>query len=448
MASQRKLRRAMTLATELLIILLLIVANGLFAGAEIAIISVRKTRVRELCEEGRRSARALARLRETPESFFATVQIGITVVGATAAAFGGARVARVLTPYFENALGERYAEDVALALIVAGISYMTVVFGELVPKSLALRAAERYGLLVARPLLVLSRVSRPLVWLLTATSNIVLRVFKDRTTFTEARLSKEELQQLVDEAATAGDLNPRAGEIAYRALDFGDVRVGSLMVPRPEMVVLHQDATHEHIRELIVRSGHSRVPVHRGVPEEVVGYVTSRDLIALLATGDERAVRDIVREALFVPEGRLAADVLKDMQRTRDHLALVVDEQGSVVGLVTLEDLIEELVGEIFAEHETPVERIVREPDGGILVRGRVPVHEVNRELGIDLPESPTWSTMGGLATALAGTMPEAGTRLDAGHGTTLEVVEASGHRVQRVRIRTAQKPRKPSERP
>jgi putative hemolysin len=438
----------MTLATELLFILLLILANGLFAGAEIAIISVRKTRVRELCEEGRGSARALARLRETPESFFATVQIGITVVGATAAAFGGARVARALTPYFTHALGEQYAEDVALALIVAGISYLTVVFGELVPKSLALRAAERYGLLVARPLLVLSRVSRPLVWLLTATSNIVLRTFKDRTTFAESRLSKEELQQLVDEAATAGDLDPRAGEIAYRALDFGDVRVGSLMVPRPEMVVLHQEATRDQIREWLVRSGHSRVPVHRGVPEEVVGYVTSRDLIALLATDDERAIRDILREALFVPEVRLAADVLEDMQRTRDHLALVVDEQGSVVGLVTLEDLIEELVGEIFAEHETPVERIVREPDGGILVLGRVPVHEINRELGIELPESKTWLTIGGLVTALSGSLPRPGARLDAGHETTLEVVEASGHRVHRVRIRTSRAARKPSERP
>jgi putative hemolysin len=438
----------MPIATELLVILLLILANGVFAGAEIAILSVRKTRVRELCDEGSRSARALARLRETPENFFATVQIGITVVSATAAAFGGARVARALTPFVEHTLGERYAEDVALAAVVAGISYLTVVFGELVPKSLALRAAERYGLFIARPLLLLARVSRPLVWLLTATSNIVLRIFKDRTTFTESRFSKEELQQLVDEAATAGDLDPRAGEIAYRALDFGDVRVGSLMVPRPEMVVLHQDASREQVRELLVRSGHTRVPVHRGAPEDVVGYVTGRDLIALLTTDDPRSVRGIVREALFVPEVRLAADVLKDMQRTRDHLALVVDEQGSVVGLVTLEDLLEELVGEIFAEHETPVERIVHERDGGILVRGRVPVHEINRELGIELAESPTWSTIGGLVTALAGSLPQPGTRLDAGHGTTLEVVEASGHRVHRVRIRTSRAARKPSARP
>jgi putative hemolysin len=248
----------MSLATEVVVILCLILANGLFAGAEIAILSVRKTRLRELSDEGRRSAQALLRMRENPESFFATVQIGITVVGATAAAFGGAKVSRALTPMLERAVGGGYAEDVALAIVVGVISYLTIVFGELVPKSLALRTAERYALFISRPLLALSRVSRPLVWFFTGTSNVVLRVFRDRTTFSEARLSKEELQQLVDEASTAGDLDPRAGEIAYRALDFGDVRVGALMVPRPEMVVLHQEATRTQLHELLLRHGHSR----------------------------------------------------------------------------------------------------------------------------------------------------------------------------------------------
>lgn len=438
----------MSTVTELLVIAVLVLANGLFAGAEIAILSVRKTRVRELCDEGRPAAKALAQLREAPESFFATVQIGITVVGATAGAFGGAKLSHVLARLVEPLVGSAYADDVALATVVAGISLSTIVFGELVPKSLALRASERYALFIARPLLLLARLSRPLVWALTAASNVVLRPFKDRTTFTESRFSKEELQQLVDEAATAGDLDPRAGEIAYRALDFGDIRVGAVMVPRPDMVALREDAPRETVRELLSRSAHARLPVYRGSPEEIVGYVTARDLLGLLSSEDGRGVRDVVREAQFVPEGRLAGDVLKDMQRSRDHLALVVDEVGSVVGLVTLEDLVEELVGEIFAEHETPDERIVHEPDGSFLVRGRVPVHELNRELGLELRESAAWSTVGGLATALAGSLPSRGTTLDAGPGVTLEVVDASPRRVERVRIRTAQAARRPSEAP
>ena len=433
----------MSIVAELLVIATLILANAILAGAEIAVISVRKTRLRELAAEGQRSASVLLLIRSEPETFFATVQIGITVVSTSAAAIGGARVARALAVVLTPAIGEAYADDLALAGFVSAVSFLSIVFGELVPKSLALRGAERYALLVARPLFLLARAMRPLVWVLTKSSNLVLGLFRDRTTFSETRFSKEELQQLVDEAASAGEVDSRAGEIAYRALDFGDIRVSALMVPRPEMILLSKDAGRDQIRSVLAEHWHARFPVHQGTPDEIVGYVTSRDLIELLAGSSERTVGAILREALYVPTTTLATELLRDMQRSRDHLALVVDEQGSICGLVTLEDLLEELVGEIFAEHETPIERIRREPDGAV-VRGRVPVHEVNRELGLQLPESSAWSTMGGLATALAGMLPSAGTTLDAGHGTTLEVLDASERKVQSVRIRTSRAPRPP----
>lgn len=424
----------MTVATELLVILALVLANGAFAGAEIAILSVRKTRIQELADEGSRAARAVLRMRSKPETFLATVQIGITVVSATAAAFGGATLARVIAALLARAGAGAYAEDLALASVVALVSTLSLILGELVPKSLALRSAERYALVAAPPLRALAWLARPLVWGLTATSNFVLRFFGDQTNFSEARLSKEELQQLVDEAATAGALDRRAGDIAYRALDFADIRVGALVVPRAEMVVLARDATEAGIRRLLIERGHSRIPVFGDAPEDIIGYVTARDVIAMLA-GDGRALGDILREALFVPEGRLAADVLKDMQNARDHLAMVVDAQGAVVGLVTLEDLVEELVGEVFAEHETPIERVRREPDGRVLVRGRMPVHELNRELGLELPESTGWTTIGGLVTAHAGEIPKAGRRVTLEDGVVLEVVEATERRVQAVRI-------------
>jgi putative hemolysin len=427
----------MEIPTELLVILCLILANAIFAAAEIATITVRRTRLRELEAQGSGAARALVRMRERPESFLATVQIGITVVSATAAAFGGAKLGHELAVALARAGAGRYAENLALAAVVGLISYLSIVLGELVPKSLALRSSERYALLMARPMLGLSWLARPLVWFLTASSNAVLRLFNDKTTFTEARLSKEELQQLVDEASTAGDLDPKVGEIAYRALDFGDVRVGAVMVPRQEMVTLKLDATREEICQLLRGRAHSRIPVHRDSLDDIVGYVTSRDLVPLVTLDADRTVRDVLRKGFFVPESRLAAEVLKDMQRTRDQLALVVDEEGTVSGLVTMEDLLEELVGEIFAEHETPLERIRAEPDGNIVVRGQIPVHEINREMGIDLPEGPLWTTIGGLAMTLAGAMPKTGAILAAGHGMTLEVVDASERRVQLVRIRT-----------
>ena len=375
-------------------------------------------------------------MRAAPERFLATVQVGITVIGATAAAFGGATLAGALAEWLRGAgLGPELAHDLALAAIIALISYLSLVLGELVPKSLALRAAERYALTAARPLRTLSWLARPLVWLLTASSNAILRFFDDRTTFTEARLSKEELQQLVEEATTVGSLDRRSGKIAYRALEFGDVKVGAVMVPRPEMVMLDANAGANEIRELFLTRGHARIPVYDGTQDNVIGYATARDLALLLARDEARKVRDVVRPALFAPETALAADMLAEMQQTRHQLLLVVDEQGVVGGLVTLEDLVEELVGEIFAEHEAPVDRYRRMPDGTVVVRGTVPVHEVNRELGIDLPEARSWTTIGGLATSLAGAFPPVGTKLHVTPTITLEVIEASERRVLAVRL-------------
>jgi putative hemolysin len=380
-----------------------------------------------------------------PERFLATVQIGITVVSATAAAFGGATLSKGISLAFERfGMHENLAEDFAFVVVVALISYLSLVLGELVPKSLALRSAEKYALIVARPLNGLLWLARPVVWFLTASSNAILRIFHDQTTFTEARLSKEELQQLVDEAAAAGTVDRQSGAIAYRALDFGDITVGAVMLPRAEMVTLSRDATPDDVREILLRHGHTRIPIHEGAHDNIIGYVTARDLVALLAADDGRQVRAVVRPALFVPESRRAADVLTDMQQKRDHLALVVDDVGAVSGLVTLEDVIEELVGEIFSEHETPVERLRRQPDGSVLVRGRVPVHEVNRELGIELPEGQGWTTVAGLVIGLAGAIPRVGARLEVTPHLSLEVLEASDRRVLTVRVLIS----RPSSRP
>jgi putative hemolysin len=423
------------IAFELIVIVALALANGLFAAAEIGILSVRRTRLRELADEGSSSARLVLRMRENPERFLATVQIGITIVAASAGAFGGATLARGLTPMFaRTGLSTGVAEQLALALVIGLISYLTIVIGELVPKSLALRHAERYALTVARPLALLSWLGRPLVWFLTASSNAVLRIFRDETTFTEARLSREELQQLVDEAATIGSVEKRAADIASRALELGDVRVGALMIPRGDMVMLQRDATRDDVERALRTHGHRRLPVFGDVGDEIVGYVTHRDLVEIVVARDGQTLRDRIHPALFVAESQRAVAVLEQMQRTRDHLAIVVDELGSLAGLVTLEDIVEELVGEIFAEHDVPIERIRRQPDGTVIVRGMVPVHEVNRELGLDLPEVPGSVTIGGLAMALSGRIPRPGTKLHAAH-LTLEVTAATERRVLEVRI-------------
>ncbi|HET8539070.1 MAG TPA: hemolysin family protein [Anaeromyxobacter sp.] len=422
--------------------LALVAANGVFAGAEIAIISVRKTRLAQLVEEGRSSARAVRQLRDRPERFLATVQVGITIVGATAAAFGGSALAGRLAPLLARVPPlAPYAAPLALALVVALVSYLSLVLGELVPKSLALRASERYALLVARPLLALSSLARPVVWLLTNSSNLVLRPFGDRTTFTEARLSVEELEQLVDEAHKVGTLDAPTAEIASRALAFRELTAADVMVPRSRVAALPRDAPPEELKRLLLEEGRARMPVFDGTLDEIVGYVMAKDLAAMAWERELIVLADLLRPVLFVPATAKAVRVLREMQRRRTQIAVVVDEHGGVAGLVTLEDLVEELVGEIVGEQEQPEALFQREPGGTSLVRGDAPIREANRALSLDLPEGDGYTTVAGLCIALAGSVPQRGTRVVAPDGTELEVVEASPRVVRLVRVRPAVSP-------
>ncbi len=412
-------------------------ANGVFSGAEIAVLSIRRTRLAQLVEEGSASARAVRKLRDRPEQFLATVQVGITVIGATAAAFGGASLARRIAPAIATLPGlAHYAEAIALALVVAAVSYLSLVLGELVPKSIALRAAERYGLAIARPLLGIAQVARPLVWVLTQSSNLLLRPFGDRTTFTESRLSAEELEQLVDEAGRAGALDAPTAEIASRALAFRDLTAGDVMVPRSRVVALPRDASQEDLKRMLLEEGHSRMPVFDGTLDNLIGYVMAKDLAAMAWERQLIVLDDLLRPVHFVPEAAKAVHVLRDLQRRRTQIAAVVDEHGGIAGLLTLEDLVEELVGDIFGETEEPEALWHTEADGAALVRGEAPIREVNRGLALDLPEGEDYTTVAGLCIALAGAVPERGARLRTDDGTEIEIVEASPRLVRLVRIR------------
>jgi putative hemolysin len=426
--------------TELILILVLIVAGGVFAGAEIAVVSLRKSRLEELAEEGRSGARAALALKEDPERFLATVQVGITVIGATAAAFGGASIARRLAPLFARVgwLSE-HADDVALAVVVAGVSYLSIVVGELVPKSLALRAAERYALWIGRPLLALSWLTRPIIWLLSSSANLLLRPFGDATTFSETRYSVEELQQIVGEATKAGTIHPEAGEIASRAMDMPELRVWDVMVPRQEVIMLDINTPPEALPPVLRDHVHSRMPVYKDNIDNVVGYVTVKDLLGAALEQQPIELSAVVRPPNFIPESMRVVDLLKDMRQRRLKFAIVVDEQGGVAGVVALEDLVEELVGDIFSEHSRHVPQLLEKESGGsVVVSGTTPIRELNRSLGVDLPEDGDWNTVGGLAMALAGRVPSAGEVLSLENGASLEMIDVSPRRVCAVRIRPA----------
>ncbi len=425
--------------TELLIIFLLILLNGVFAGAEIAILSLRKTRLAELVEAGSGSARAVSRLRESPESFLATVQIGITVVGATAAAFGGASLAERLGPVLAQVEPLRpYAEQLSFGVVVGGVSFLSLVLGELVPKSLALRAGETYALLIGRPLAGLAWAARPVVALLTGASNLVLRIFGDSTSFTEGRLSREEVQQIVDEAASAGAVDRHAGEIAARALDFDNLDAWTVMIPRGEICSLSVHCTHAEVARMAQERRHARMPVWEGTADNVIGYVNLRDVLASAAAGEAWDLRKFVHEVPFVPDGMTAPALLRRLQEERSHIALVINEQGTIMGLVTVEDLLEELVGDILSENDRPSADFVKEADGSYLAQGSVALHLLIRDTGIELPEGD-WATLAGLALSLAGRVPKVGAVLTIPECEwVLEVVEATPRRVKQIRLRRA----------
>jgi putative hemolysin len=400
------------------------------------VVTVRRSRLAELAER-HPSARAVERLRGDPERFLATVQIGITVVGATAGAFGGARMAEDLAPVLARVPGiAPWAWQLAFAAVVAWISYLSLVLGELVPKSLALRAPEGYALAAGRPLLALSRLARPLVWFLTASSNAVLRAFGDRTTFTEARVTSDEVRELVGQASRGGGVDPRAAEIVARALDFGELTAADVMVPRNAVVALPLDAPAGEVRRVLLEHGHTRMPVYQGTLDDVVGYLTAKDVLALAWEGPLFVVADLVRPAHFVPETMRAGALLADLRARRLQIAMVVDETGGLAGIVTLEDLLAELVGEIVGEGAR-AERaaVVREPAGTYLVPGGMALRDANRELPVALPEGEESTTVAGLVLERAGRIPVSGERFPLPGGAVLEAADASARQVRTVRI-------------
>jgi putative hemolysin len=423
---------------ELAIIVLLILANAVFAGAEIAIVSVRPTRMKELADDGNKAAAAVLALKNDPERFLATIQTGITFVSVSAAVFGGADVATGLTPLLtQSGVPGPLAADAAIAIVIGAVSFLSVVVGELVPKSLALRDPERYALLTARPLLAARWLARPLVAVLTASSNLVLHLFGRQTgAVGETHHSVEELQQLVDEAAKAGTVDPQVGQIASRALDLRELTAQDVMIPRHDVVMLPRDAKMQEVQATLLEHTHTRIPVFDGDPDNVVGYVNVKDIILLAWDPKLFVLEDLLRPAYFVLKSIGALGLLQEMKRRHVPFAIVTDEHGAMSGIVTLEDLLEELVGEIFSEHsrQTP-ELIKRELGGAALVSGTVPVREVNRELGLELPESSDYSTIAGLSLALAGRMPNVGDKIVVPRQAVLEIVEASPRRIRSVRV-------------
>lgn len=405
------------IAVEIIVIFLLILANGFFAGSELAIISARKSTIARLVAEGNTSALVVKKLQNDPHRFLATVQIGVTVVGSLAAAVGGAAAVEYLKPLLNSVSYDfvrEAAEPISIGIVVVLVSYFSLIFGELAPKTIGLQYADRMSLIVAKPINALAAIGGIAVNFLTLSNRVVLALLRVKPASGYDFITREELLHTLAEGGEAGVLTEHEHKVIENMLDFSHTLVSELMVPRTRMVALDIAASREDLLHVVRENMYTRYPVYRNDLENIVGFVHGKDLfLHPLVDTPEFDLENIVRPPLFVPENKRASDLLWEMQRKRNHMALIVDEYGELSGLVTTEDLLEELVGEIEDEHDVDeMSRAERLADGSLLIDGLISLNDLEELLDIKFDAGLPCDTLAGLILLKLGKFPERGEKV------------------------------------
>ena len=418
------------------IILLLIIVNGFFAMAEIALVASRKARLQPLAEVGNPAADAALELKADPSRLLATVQIGVTVIAILLGTFGQATLGETLQQQLETYEGfiARYAHIISMAVVVIGISYFSLILGELVPKRIALVHPERIATVVARIMRAFARIGAPIEWLLSASTNLVLRLLPLRGQRT-APVTDEEISFMLREGVATGHIPEAETAIVEMALRLGDRRASAVMTPRTRIESLDLDDPEEENRRKIRDSAYSRFPVVQGGSQQVIGIVQAKDLLIAALAGRPFDLRAATRSPLYLPNTVTVLRVLEAFKTSGEPMALVVDEYGDLEGLVTQSDILEALVGDIPGSAEAD-QRVVRREDGTCLIDGMVGLDELKQVLGIShlLGEDADFHTLGGYVMARLNRVPMVADRVTAA-GYRFEVVKMDGRRVDRVLV-------------
>jgi putative hemolysin len=417
---------------ELAIIVALILLNGLLALAELAIVSSRRARLQALVDRDVVGSRRALALATNPGRFLSTVQIGITLVGVLSGAFSGATFGLRLTEWFV-ALGLRasVAEALGVGLVVAVITYLSLVIGELVPKQIALRDPEKIAVRVAPAMTVMALIASPIVSFLDFSGRAVLRAlrYEDKPVH---RVTDEEIRSLMAEAETAGVLEPDERAMIAGVMRLGDRPVRAIMTPRREVDMLDLTADPDEIRRTIVESVHSRLPAHAGTPEEMLGIVQAKDLLDAYLRGERPDLRAQVRPAPNVPDTVDALDVLDVIKGSPVHMALVHDEYGQFEGIVTNADILEAITGAFRTDEGSVEPEAVRRDDGSWLISGSMPADEMAARLSIALTPDRSYHTAAGFVLSRLGHLPEVGESFGS-HGWRFEVVDLDGRRIDKI---------------
>jgi putative hemolysin len=425
---------------QLLVIVLLTFLEAIFVAAEIALVTMRRTRIDQLVEEGDPRARRVKRLIAQPGRFLAVTQIGLTFLGFLASAYAAVNLTTSLDTFLRGVgvpILTSSAEALALIIVTLLLSLFTIVFGELVPKSLALAHTEQYALRLSGFIAVMLRVLGPLVHVLTAITNSVSRVL-GAGEVSQGVMSTEELKILVERGGEQGILEAEEEQMIHAVIELGDQRIHEVMVPRIAMVTLAASAGMEEAIDTIIEQGHSRIPVYEETIDEIIGILYAKDLLPFLkgAVDERPAIRSILRTPVFVPESMSVDDLLHEFQRRKVHIAIVLDEYGGTAGLVTIEDLLEEIVGEIQDEYDEEEPLIVRLSDDEARIDGRADIDDLAELFDVDLglDDDDQYDTVGGLIYHRIGGVPKPGDQVTV-DGLTLTVETTDGRRVGKVLV-------------
>ncbi len=408
---------------RVIIVLLLVAGNGFFVIAEYALVTARRTRLQERAESGSRGAAAALKLMENPVRFISVVQVGITALGILLGAIGEGLLRHFFEPYL--------AVTVSFILAFTIITYLSVVIGELVPKAIALEQAERVAIAVAIPIIWVQRLVAPLVWVLQTSASAILRPLGIRSSPTGVVMhTEEEIRNILAEAEETGVIEEAEEEMLYKVFDFGDKEAREVMVARPDVVAVSVDLPASECLAAVVDSPYTRYPAYRDTLDEVAGILHVRDLFTAAWEGGIDAVRveEILRPAYVVPETKNLAVLLGEFRRTNQHLAVVIDEYGSMQGIVTLEDVLEEIVGEIEDEYDLPDDSIVILDDGRVRIDGTYPIDDFNEEFGTELPQED-FHTLAGFVFGELGRAPAKGDQVR-WQQIEFEVVDIAGTRI------------------
>lgn len=425
---------------KILVIFGLVAANGFFVAAEFAIVKVRSTQIETSRHRGRKRAALAKHIVAHLDAYLSATQLGITLASLGLGWAGEPFLADMLAPLLSGlGLGTPVVvHSLAFAIAFALLTFLHITLGELAPKSLAIQHPEPTALFVSIPLQLFYRIFQPAIWVLNGFSNFMLRMVGIHPPSEAERVhSPEELRLLLSEGTKSGVIDQMERELIDRIFEFTDTRAKEVMVPRTDVVAIDMKTPHDKLIKIVTEEGYSRMPVYEGTIDHIVGVIYTKDLITLLEHRDLIVLHDIIRPAYFVPDTKKISQLMQEFQQKKIHLAIVVDEFGGTEGIITMEDILEEIVGEIHDEYDEVLKEVEASADGSFLVNARMPIGEFNERFGCDVPEDSDYETVGGFLHKLTGRILDVSETTQY-KGLTFTLITKSERRMRQIKVRRA----------